>query len=359
MQASDATPAERSERIVSPAEVAARGDYDVLELGDLPLQNGRTLRGAQLAYKTYGTLNERRSNAIVFPTWYTGTHVDLEWLIGPGEPLDTDRYFVICPNLFGMGLSSSPSNTPQPQDRNHFPAVSILDNVLAQRRLVTDILGIEGIELVLGGSMGALQTFQWAVSFPQQVRRILPFCGNARTSEHNRVFLESLRGAIELDADWRGGQYERNPERALRLFGRIYAGWGLSQAYYWQRAYLEAGFSSLEDFLVGFWEAFFLARDANDLLAQLWTWSHADIGLTPGFDGDYERALGTITAKAFVLPGEKDLYFPPEDQAWEVSKMPNAELRPIPGIWGHFSCVGAFPEPAQFIRDCVRELLTS
>ena len=344
---------------LTPLEVAARGDYELFELGDVPLQHGRTLRGARLAYKTYGRLSAARDNAIVFPTAYTGTHVDLEWLIGKGRPLDTERNLVICPNLFGMGLSSSPSNTSQPQDRSHFPHVSILDNVRAQHRLVTELFDIETLECVVGFSMGALQAFQWAAAYPAMVKRVMPFCGAATTSEHNRVFLEAVRGAIEIDPEWRGGQYELNPERALRHVGRIYAGWGLSQQYYWQRAYIELGFSSLEDFLVGYWEAYFLGRDANNLLATLWTWQHGDIGATPGCDGDRERALGGITARALVLPAEKHLYFPPEDGRWEVSRMPNAELRVIPGIWGHFSCVGIFAEPAAFIGDALRELLAS
>jgi homoserine O-acetyltransferase len=240
--------------LTPPAEVAARGEYEVFELGDLPLQHGGTLAGAKLAYKVYGRLDDDRSNAVVFPTWYTGTHVDLQWLIGPDKPLDTTRLCVICPNLFAMGLSSSPSNTPRPQDGASFPNVSILDNVRAQHRLVTEVFGIETLQLVLGGSMGGEQAFQWAVSYPEMVRRILPFQGSARTSEHNRVFLEALKGAVHLDPGWNGGRYERNPDRALRLFGRIYAGWGLSQQFYWQRLYREGGYSSLEDFLVRFWE---------------------------------------------------------------------------------------------------------
>jgi len=341
-----------------PAEVAAAGDFEVLDLGDLPLQHGGTLASARLAYKVYGALADDRSNAILYPSWYTGTHVDLQWLIGPGEPLDTTQYCVICPNLFSMGVSSSPSNTARPQNGASFPHVSILDNVTAQHRLVTEVLGIEELQLVLGGSMGAEQTFQWAVSHPGMVRRMLPFQGSARTSEHNRVFLEALKGAIELDPDWRGGRYETPPERALRLFGRIYAGWGLSQQFYWRRMYLEAGFTSLEDFLVRFWEGSFLARDANDLLAQLWTWYHHDVSLTPGI-GSYEAALGSISARAIVMPAEKDLYFPPEDQAYEVAQMRNAELRVVPSPWGHYVCGGVDPEAGRMIGDAARDLLAT
>ena len=91
-------------------------DYEIFELGSVPLRMGATLRGAQLAYKTYGTLNPDKSNAIVYPTWYSGQHYDNEWLIGEGMALDPAKYFIIVPNMLGNGLSSSPSNTPPPYD---------------------------------------------------------------------------------------------------------------------------------------------------------------------------------------------------------------------------------------------------
>ncbi len=121
--------------------------------------------------------------------------------------------------------------------------------------------------------------------------------------------------------------------------------------------YLEQGYSSLEDYLIAFWEGNYVGKDANDLLAMLWTWQNADVGATPGFGGNIEAALGAIGAKAIVMPGRTDLYFPPEDNEYEVSRMPNAELRPIPSIWGHFAGSGRNPEDVRFIDDALRELL--
>ena len=164
-------------------------DHDVFDLGSLALTSGMTVPDAKLAYKTYGSLNADKSNAIVYPTWYSGRHWDNEWLIGRGRGLDPDRYFIIVPNMLGNGLSSSPTNTPEPFDRARFPAIAVQDNVAVQHRLVTEKFGIEQLALVLGWSMGAGQTFQWAVSHPEMVPRMLPFCGSARTSRHNQVFL--------------------------------------------------------------------------------------------------------------------------------------------------------------------------
>jgi len=117
--------------------------------------------------------------------------------------------------------------------------------------------------------------------------------------------------------------------------GRVYAGWGLSQAFYREEIWRKIGFSSLEDFLIDSWEAKFRRRDANDLLAMLWTWQHADISANELCGGDLDKALGAITADAAVMPCETDLYFTVEDNRREVARMQKAELRPIPSIWGH------------------------
>lgn len=247
--------------------------------------------------------------------------------------------------MLGNGLSSSPSNTPPPQDRARFPDIT-MHNVECQHRLVREVFGIEQLQLVLGWSMGAGQTYQWAVSHPEMVPRMLPFCGSARTSPHNRVFLEGVKGALTADSEWRGGWYDRQPQRG--------------PAFCWDETWRELGYTSLEDFLVRFWEGFFLDdRDANNLLTMLWTWQQADVGLTAGLDGDAEAAPRSIRARAIVMPAEKDLYFPPEDEQWAVGFCPDAELRTIPGACGHFAGGGANPADVDVIDAAVKELLAT
>ncbi len=338
----------------------ARDDYEIYEIPDFTLECGVTLRPARIAYKTYGALNADKSNAIVYPTWYSGRYWENEWLIGEDMALDPAQWFIIVPNMLGNGLSSSPSNTPLPHDRVRFPRVNVRDNVQSQYRLVTEHFGIERLALVLGWSMGAGQTYQWAVSHPQMVPRALPFCGSSRTSPHNIVFLEGVKGALTADGAFRGGWYDEQPVTGLRAAARVYAGWGFSQAFYWDEVWREMGYTSLEDFLVGFWEGFFLdGRDANNLLCMLDTWQQGNVGTTPGFDGDLGKALGSISARTIVMPAEKDLYFPPEDERWAARFIPNAELRVIPGVWGHFAGGGANPVDTAFIDGALRELLAT
>jgi homoserine O-acetyltransferase len=309
-------------------------DYAIYELGNVELQSGEILVDAKLAYATHGELNDRKDNVIIFPTYYTGTHRSNAALIGSGRALDPDRNFIIVPNLFGNGLSSSPSNV---SNGAAFPNVTLYDNIQCQYRLITEQFGIEKIALVLGWSMGAQQAYHWAALYPDRVERILPYCGSAKTSVHNWVFLEGVKAALTADADWQNGHYTKPPAVGLKAFGRVYAGWAYSQAFYREGLYQLLGFESVEA-LLQWWEEDHLTWDANDLLAMLRSWQHADISDNPLYQGDFALALRSIQAKAIVMPSATDLYFPPEDSALEVAQMPNAELRIIPSIWGH--CAG-------------------
>lgn len=333
-------------------------EYKIYELGDFQLQSSMTLHAGRLAYQTFGQLNADKSNAIVYPTWYSGFLSDNYWLVGKEMGLNPDRYFIIIPALLGNGESSSPSNMAKPFDGPRFPNITMYDNVRAQHKLVTEHFGIEQLRLVLGWSMGAGQTYQWGVQYPSMMDGLLPFCGSAKTSPNNLVFLEAVKAAITTDAAWNNGWYEQQPEAGLRAAARVYAGWGLSGKFYWDEEWRQLGFSSLEDFLVGYWEGFFLSgRDANNLLALLWTWQHADVGRTPGFDGDTRKALASIQAPLIQMPAQEDRYFAPEEDEWAGQFIPRSQFRPIPGTWGHFAGIGANPDDVRFIDTAVRELL--
>lgn len=333
-------------------------DYDIFEPGRIDLQSGQGLPDAKLAYKTYGTLNASKDNAVVLPTFYTGTHRRNEGFFGAGRAIDPARHFVVSINLFGNGLSSSPSNTPAPCDGPRFPRVTLYDNIACQHRLLTGRLGVERIALVAGWSMAGCQSYQWAAQYPDMVAAILPFCASARTSPHNFVFLEGVKAALQADAAWNGGDYTAQPERGLRAFGRVYAGWAFSQTFYRDGLYRQLGYDTVEDLLADWADDHAENWDANDLLAKLWAWQQGDIGANDLYGGDFHKALGAIEARAILVPCTQDLYFPPADNEIEARHMPNADLRPFESPWGH--CVanpGNEPAFERFLDDCIRELL--
>lgn len=333
--------------------------YATYELANFRLQRGTVLERATLAYQTYGELLPDCSNAILYPTSYGATHEDLQWLIGPERILDPRQYFIIIPNQFGNGLSSSPSNLPAPLAQR-FDLFTHVDNIRAQRQMLADVFGIERLALVYGWSMGAQQAFHWGALFPDQVERIAAVCGSAKTSIHNIVFLEGLRAALTTDPAWNGEYFTTKPARGLKAFGRVYAGWALSQAFYRKKLYLELGFETLEDCLVRDWEASFLKRDAGNLLSMLETWKRSDISDNDTYGGDIERALSSITANTLIMPSATDLYFTPTDSAAEAEHIPKSVYLPIPSIWGHRAGNPAKnPTDEKFIARAVQELLAS
>ena len=307
------------------------------------LQRGGTLRHANIVWKTYGTLAPRRDNVILYPTSYGAHHTDIEWLIDVRRCLDPSRYFIIIPNMLTNGLSSSPSNTPD------FPDVTTYDNVMLQRQMLVELFGIDRLKLVYGWSMGAQQAYHWGALFGEAVERIVVNCGSAKTAPHNFVFLEGIRTTLQSAA---------TPQQGLRAMGRIYAGWALSQTFYRREMWRDLGFNSLEDFLVRSWEANFLRRDMNDLLAQLWTWQHGDIAANDLYRGDLQMALSGIKAKVLLMPSATDLYFQTDDNREELPHLRYGRLVEIPSVWGHRAGNPRDnPEDAAFIDAQVEALL--
>jgi len=330
--------------------------HQVHDFGNVVLHSGAYLPATRIAYRTHGTLNADRSNAILFPTWFGGQHDANEWIIGPGHALDPSRYFIVVVNILGNGMSSSPSNTPAPTDGPRFPLVTVLDNVILQQRLLAEAFGIERLALVVGRSMGAQIAFQWGAWFPDAMAALLPFVGSARTSPHNWVFLENVKAAITSDPDWCGGDYAVQPTLAFRRMRLVFDSWGLSQAFYRQGLHLQMGFDTTADFINRPMPA--SNADANNVLAQAATWQAADLSANRRFQGDYAAALRTITARTIVMPSRTDLYFPPEDSEIEISHMPNAELRVIPSVWGHRAgAPGTDPADTAFIEAAINDLL--
>ena len=201
----------------------------------LRLDAGVTLSPFQIAYKTYGTLNAERSNAVLICHALTGDqHVASinpvtrkpgwwETMVGPGKPIDTERFFVICPNVVGACLGTSGPASTNPQTGKpwglDFPVITIRDMVRAQAMLL-DELGIETLFSVAGGSMGGMQVLQWAASYPRRVFSALPIACATRHSAQNIAFHEVGRQAVMADPEWRQGRYlfeGANPRRGLAV----------------------------------------------------------------------------------------------------------------------------------------------
>ncbi|SHK07860.1 homoserine O-acetyltransferase [Pseudonocardia thermophila] len=339
------------------------GEYDLVSIGRLDLEEGGSIPDCELAVATFGTLNEAKDNAILIPTWYSGTHqVWRENYIGPDHALNPDKYFIVVVDQIGSGLSTSPHNATGPNAgiaMSRFPHVRIGDDVVAQERLLREHFGIEKLHAVVGGSMGAQQTYEWAVRFPEKVERAAPIAGTAQNTPHDFLFTEVLVEAITSDPGFAGGEYTSNADvvEGLKRHARIWAIMGFSTEFWKQEVWRALEFTSKEAFLEGFLEPYFTAMDPNDLLCMAWKWQRGDVARHTG--GDLDAALGRITAKTFVMPISEDMFFPVRDCAAEAAKIKNAELRVIDDVLGHLGLFAVSPTYMPQIDQHLTELFES
>ena len=340
-----------------PARSPLAGVRHEFVIREFRTESGVTLPNARVVYGTYGKLNAAKSNAVLLPSHYMANFHGYEWLMGPDKALNPADLFLVTSELFGNGSSSSPSNTPEPFHGPRFPVTTIRDNVEAVHRLLTEELGIQHLRAVIGFSMGAQQAFQWAVSYPDFADRIVATSGTAKTYPHGVVRLEGQIAALTADVAFEGGDYKSPPVKGLEAFGMVWAGWLYSQEW-WRRELWKpsapAG-TTFEQYSGRFKKRF--SADANDYILQARTWEKHDIGTTPGFGGDTERALRSIKVPFLYMPSETDLYFPVGDARYEAPFIPHGTLLPIPSLWGHTAGAASNPADAKFLNENIARFL--
>jgi homoserine O-acetyltransferase len=319
------------------------------KIGDLKLENGETIQDFSISYVTHGTLNAKRSNAILMVTAISGNHHRLDFLIGPGKALDTDKYFIVCTDAIGNGLSTSPSNsTAQPHMK--FPRFLIRDMVASQYKLMTEHLGIQHVVAVIGPSMGGMQTLQWGVSHPDFMDSLVALVPLARTPAWTVTVLEASRKAIMLDPAWKNGDYTEPPEQGIRLWRDI-LNFLAARTPEVSRDQFPNQLDILpwmKDQETGLIKAF----DANDWIYQTWAYDRHDIGTTPGLNGDFVKALRAIKAKTLIMVGTKDLLNPEWEPREAARYIRDVRVTTIsPGtVTGHASAGGAIPADVDFMN---------
>jgi homoserine O-acetyltransferase len=324
-------------------------------------ESGVTLPQARVIYGTYGHLNAAKDNVVLLPSHYMANFHGYEWLIGPDRALDPSRLFLVATELFGNGHSSSPSNTPEPYHGPRFPVTTIRDNVEAVHRLLTEELKVTHLRAIVGFSMGAEQAFQWAVSYPNFADRIVATSGTAKCYPHGVVRLEGQIAAITTDVAFQNGDYAAPPTKGLEAFASVWLGWLYSQEWWRKELWRDRvpPGTTFEQMLENRRTHFIPGADANNLILQMRTWEKHDIGTTPGFGGDVERALRSIKVPLLYMPSETDLYFPVGDARYEAAFIPGVSLAPIPSLWGHTAGAASNPADAKFLNEKIGRFLSS
>ena len=317
--------------------------------GDLKLESGEVIRDFSISYVTHGKLNDKKSNAILMVTALGGNHHRIDFLIGPGKALDTDRYFVICADAIGNGFSTSPSNS-KAQARMSFPKYAIRDMVESQYRLLKEKFGIDHVVAVVGPSMGGMQALQWGVSHPDFMDALVAMVPLAKTPAWSVAVVEASRKAIMNDPAWKDGNYDSPPEKGVRLWRDILNLLSARTPDMYS-AQFKNGIDALP-WMEAQETAALKAFDANDYIYQTWAYERHDVGTTPGFGGDTAGALASIKAKTLILTGTKDL-LNPEFEPLEAGKnIKGVRMVTIsPGtVTGHASAGGFNPADVEFLN---------
>jgi homoserine O-acetyltransferase len=317
--------------------------------GDLRLESGEVIKDFSISYVTHGKLNEKKSNAILMVTALGGNHHRIDFMIGPGKALDPDKYFIICTDAIGNGLTTSPSNS-KAQARMSFPKFTIRDMVESQYRLLKEKFGIDHVVAVVGPSMGGMQALQWGVSHSDYMDALVAMVPLAKTPAWSVAVVEATRKAIMNDPAWKDGNYDAPPEKGVRLWRDI-----LNLLSARTPDMYAAQFKNGTDVLP--WmeaqeTAALKGFDANDYIYQTWAYERHDVGTSPGFGGDTAKALASIRAKTLILTGTKDL-LNPEIEPLEAGKnIVGVKMLTIsPGtVTGHASAGGFNPADVEFLN---------
>ena len=341
----------------SPALAHKPGDppHQTYPMGDLKLESGEAIKDFAISYVTHGTLNAKKSNAILMVTALTGNHHRLDFLIGPGKALDTTKYFVVATDAIGNGLTTSPSNS-KAQPRMQFPKFGMRDMVESQRRLLGEKLGIDHVVAVVGPSMGGMQALQWGVSHADFMDGLVALVPLARTPAWSAVIVEATRKAIMLDPAWNNGNYTSIPVTGVRIWRDIFFAVARTPEMYRDQ------FANPLDVLP--WlktqeDAVLNAFDPNDYIYQSWAYESHDVGATPGMSGDYAKALRAIKAKTLIMTGVKDLLNPewePLEAARHIRDVRTVTISPE-SVTGHFAAGGFRPADVEQINTEVATFL--
>ena len=311
--------------LVAPAVVQAQGELRLADLGDFRLESGQVIKECHLGYRTFGTLNKERSNAILFPTWFAGSSKDLVDLgfIGPSKLADTSRYFVVAVDAFGNGVSSSPSNSRK-QPNRAFPEFTVRDMVKAQHRLLTKYLGLSRLHAVIGISLGGMQAFQWMLSYPDFAHKAVSIMGSPRAVSSDLILFDAGLRAIDTVSAIRDGE-------ALGLEGSValLVLAALTPEYYLKnlsRSDVTHALAGAEEILMKY--------NLTDWAWQLKAMIGHDIYRRPVTTE--KEAAGAIRTKLMVIVSRNDIMVNPEPSLALADSL-KAEALVVQGDCGHFS----------------------
>jgi homoserine O-acetyltransferase len=332
-----------------PASSGPHPEHLVANLGDFKFENGDIVKDFKVSYVTHGKLNRKKDNVILAMQHYFGDHHDYDFLIGPGKALDTNKYFIVATDFIASAgirqdITTGPTNSGLKME---FPPITGRDWVEADYRLLKEYLGFDRILAVIGGSIGAMNAFQFAVSYPDFARGVIPIAGSPVTNPQVKAMLRSFMNIISLDAGWYNGNYIDNPTVGVTTALMTYIpALTITTQWFAENLKSKEKYRKWEKFFYEYW-TIYAPQDARDLYYQTQAWSNYDVGSTPGFDGDVELALRSIKAQVLMIATKIDMSFPIEDVMHYNQFVPNLAYVEYDSPLGHSAFV-VDPEMVKF-----------
>jgi homoserine O-acetyltransferase/O-succinyltransferase len=308
--------------LAASAGAASAQPLAMADLHSCATAAGPPVAECRIGYRTFGTLNAQRDNAVLIPSWYGGTSSSLQRLLGADAMVDTTKYFVVLVDALGNGISTSPSNSAV-QPGAAYPRITIGDMVAAQRRLVRDHLRISRLHAVLGFSMGAMQALEWAVRYPDDVYATVAIAGTPRPSPHDLFTWRALRWAVHLAE--RGGL---PADSAHVLLADLWHVIRATPAQINAMDRLDVADMAYRD--AAKWRDF----DHDDHRLQLDALMTHDVATS--FAGDLVRAAAAIRGPMLIVVSPDDRIVGPE-AALHFAELAGAEVLAVASECGHFA----------------------
>lgn len=330
--------------------------HQFANLGEFKLEGGGVIKNLKMSYVTHGKLNAAKDNAILFQHGFATNHHGLDHLIGSGRPLDTDKYFIICPDALGATQTTFEHSTSASNSglKMKFPFYNGRDMVKAQYRLITETLGIPHLLAVTGISSGADHSVQFAVSYPDFMDGIFPIVGGAVGGTQGYFFGSLLLSVIESCKGWDGGNYDENPKQCASNALSVLI------PYFYTREWWDQYIDTPEAYTKwrNNWGDYYLdVQDARDLYYRAMAWGRGWVGDTPGFNGDLNAVLGSIKTKTLFIYSPSDQFYLPHHIETQVKAIPNARAVSIDSVAGHLICCNGDPQATRAMGEAIRRFL--
>lgn len=296
----------------------------IASIGDLKLESGGVIKDCKVGYRTFGKLNADKSNGVLMLTWFGGTSGNLvggdTW-----RAIDTTRYFLVIADALGDGVSSSPSNS-KTQHAMAFPAFTVPDMIESQHELLKQKFGITHLKAVTGISMGGIQTFQWAISYPDFMDLLIPIVGTPQFTSYDMMRGEVYRGIIENDPEYMHGNYKVNPKISLiNMFWELFLTTPAEKVRSKPHDAFAKWFADIKSVQHSDW---------NDTWYQSTALNGFDIAKP--YKGSLEEAAKQVKAKMLIINVAQDHIVNPKP-AIDFAKMLSAQLVLIDSDAGHIA----------------------